>query len=372
MAVNLPVDVRALYAAGKRLKADREQPVRLAVLVEIDAPDTLVETAREMLRPKASTGIVDVAVIEPEQMLRVDPKADAVIVLAGSGAHLGATLKDLRDRMIPAVVLAVREDAFSFARLIGHPERDVLVSENAAELFPGALADWAMARLGKLHTALGHNFEFVRRAVAKEAVSRCAWQNAAVGAVLFLPGADMPIMILNQGRMLLNIAAAYGQAIDKDRIKELAAVVAGGFVFRTFAREVVGLVPGFGWAVKAGIAYSGTMAMGMAAIGYFEKGADLTGVVRSLGERASETAARIGLLHPHGIGESPTATAGPALAPPAATPHPARIPGYVAVAPDAATDSPAQPALIDVPPVPPRFAVLDGTDPLGEQTGAVR
>ena len=372
MAMNMPVDVRALYDAGKRLKADRERPVRLAVLVEIDAPDALVEAARSMLHPKSATGIIDIAVIEPEQMLRVDSKTDAVIVLAGSAAHLGPTLQDLRARLIPTAVLAVREDGPSFARLIGHPANDVLVGEDPAGIFSGPLADWAMQRLGKLHTALGHNFEFMRRAVAKEAVRHCAWQNAAVGAVLLLPGADMPVMTLNQGRMLLKIAAAYGQAIDKDRIKELAAVVAGGFVFRTFAREVVGLVPGFGWAVKAGIAYGGTMAMGTAAIGYFEDGADLTGVVRSLSEHAAATVARIGLHAPHSTEGPASSAVVSATAVLDVRPHEARMPGYVPTAPGAADDGPAQPTLIDVPPVDPTFVVLDGPDTLGEQTGAVR
>jgi uncharacterized protein (DUF697 family) len=337
--VKLPIDVRALYDAGKRLKADREHPVRLAVLVEIDAPDTLVEAARAMLRPRTATGIVDVAVIEPEQMLRVDSKADAVIVLAGSGTHLEPTLKDLRVRAIPCVVLAVRADGLAFAQGIAQSDRDVLTGDDALELFPGQLADWLMARLGKLHTALGHNFAFVRRAVAREAVRHCAWQNAALGAVLFIPGADMPVMTLNQGRMLLNIAAAYGQAIDKDRIKELAAVVAGGLVFRTFAREVVGLVPGFGWAVKAGIAYSGTMAMGTAAISYFESGADLSGVVRSLSERAGDAAAHIRGRH---VVPTSALSAEPFAA--VAAPEPAAA---------------HQPVLIDMPPVEPIFGVLD-------------
>ena len=72
VAANLPVDIRALYDAGKRLKEERERPVRIAVLVEVDAPDALVEAARHELHPKTANGIVDVSVIEPETALRVD------------------------------------------------------------------------------------------------------------------------------------------------------------------------------------------------------------------------------------------------------------------------------------------------------------
>ena len=292
MAAKLPVDVRALYDAGKRLKEDRERPVRIAVLVEIDAPDELVEEARRELHPKTVTGIVDVSVIEPEVTVRVASKADACVVLVGSGAHVASTLRDLRERSIPTAVVALREDRATLALALGHPENDVLVGATASEVIRGPLADWAMERLEKLRTALGNNFEFVRRAVAKEIVKATAWQNAAIGVVVFIPGADMPLMTLNQGKMLLRIAAAYGQSLDTERIKELGAVVAGGFLFRTFARELMGLVPGFGWAVKGGIAYTGTIAMGTAAISYFEEGADLNGVVRALSERASEAATR--------------------------------------------------------------------------------
>lgn len=293
MAPKLPIDIRELYAAGKRLKEDGERPVRIAVLVEVDAPDALVEAAKSALHPKTANGIVDVSVIEPGVILRVDSRADACIVLVGSGSHLDGTLRDLRERAIPTAVVALRDDARVLARLLGHPENDVIVGIEPDEVLSGPLADWAMNRLEKLRTALGQNFEFMRRSLAKEIVKQAAWQNAAIGVVVFIPGADMPLMTLNQGRMLLQIAAAYGQPLDTERVKELGAVVAGGFLFRTFARELVGLVPGFGWAVKGGIAYSGTMAMGTAAISYFEEGADLRGVVHALTERAGEAASRV-------------------------------------------------------------------------------
>jgi len=207
------------------------------------------------------------------------------------------------------------------------------------------------AGLGELRTALGHNFEFVRRAVAKELVKKTAWQNAAVGVLMFIPGADMPIMTLNQGKMLLQIAATYGQSLDTDRVKELGAVVAGGFLFRTFARELVGLIPGFGWAVKGGIAYSGTVAMGAAAISYFEEGTDLSGVVKALTERAGEAASRVvsrvgergGMLHADLEGARPSKDAVPA-------PRAAALPG---------SEEPQQTALVDVPECTPTLPVAD-------------
>jgi uncharacterized protein (DUF697 family) len=354
--LQMPVDVRALYDAGKRLKEDRERQVRIAVLVEIDAPETLVEAARTELHPKTANGIVDVSVIEPGQVLRVRSQTDAVVVLVGSGANIGPTLADLRERAIPTAVVAIREDRASFSRLIGHPENDVLVGQDPVELVRGDLADWAMSRLEKLGTALGHNFEFVRRAVAHEIVKKCAWQNAAIGVLLFIPGADMPVMTMNQGRMLLQIAAAYGQPLDTERIKELAAVVAGGFLFRTFARELVGLIPGFGWAVKGGIAYSGTMAMGTAAISYFEEGADLSGVVKALTERAGEAVERVKGLRTRHPDEYIDVTIAPM---PAGLPEP----GSAELEAPSPAPGPEKPSLLDVEPVAPSLLVKGAEEP---------
>lgn len=348
---NLPVDVRALYDAGKRLKEERERPVRIAVLIEVDAPDSLVEAARHEFHPKTANGIVDVSVIEPGTALRVDSKADAAIVLIGSGSHVGATLRDLRERAIPTAVVALRPEKGVLARLLEHPDNDVIVGMDASEVIRGPLADWAMTRLEKLRTALGHNFEFTRRSVAKEIVKAAAWQNAAIGVVVFIPGADMPLMTLNQGRMLLQIAATYGQVLDTERIKELGAVVAGGLLLRTFAREAVGLVPGFGWAIKGGIAYSGTLAMGTAAITYFEEGADLTGVVRALSEKTSEVVTRAALRIRRPGGRA-TAVA-PSDAPPALG---------LPLTPVVAESGPAQPTLLDVPVALPTLQLLPAPD----------
>ena len=49
-------------------------------------------------------------------------------------------------------------------------------------------------------------------------------------------------------------------------------MVAAGLGFRTVARQLVGLVPGLGWAVKGGVAYAATLAVGEAAEAYFAAG----------------------------------------------------------------------------------------------------
>jgi uncharacterized protein (DUF697 family) len=110
----------------------------------------------------------------------------------------------------------------------------------------------------------------VRMAICEGIVRRFSRQNGILGAAIFIPGADLPALTINQIRMVLRIAAAYGQEIDRERAVELLAVLGAGFGFRAAARELAGLVPGPGWALKGGIAYAGTKALGEAAIRYFD------------------------------------------------------------------------------------------------------
>jgi uncharacterized protein (DUF697 family) len=112
----------------------------------------------------------------------------------------------------------------------------------------------------------------LRNAVVDHVVSKFSRQNGILGVAIFIPGADMPVLTLNQIRMVLHIAAAYGEEIDRDRALEILAVVGAGFGFRAVAREALGFVPAVGWAVKGGIAYAGTRALGKAAVAYFERG----------------------------------------------------------------------------------------------------
>ena len=109
--------------------------------------------------------------------------------------------------------------------------------------------------------AFAQAFDFVRKPLSMESVRSTAFQNAGIGLVIFIPGADFPIMTLNQTKMVIQIAAAYGQPLSADRVKELAAVVGGGLACRTVARQVAGLVPAVGWAVKAGVGYASTAAI---------------------------------------------------------------------------------------------------------------
>jgi uncharacterized protein (DUF697 family) len=129
-----------------------------------------------------------------------------------------------------------------------------------------AIAD----RLGEDGTALAARLPAIRAAVCSQLIAMFAKRNAIVAGAVFVPGVDMPLLTLNQVRLVLRIAVAYGETIDNQRALELLGVVGAGFGFRAVARELLDLVPVAGWAVKASIAYGGTKAVGEAAVRYFE------------------------------------------------------------------------------------------------------
>ena len=125
-------------------------------------------------------------------------------------------------------------------------------------------------KLGEDGTALAARLPVVRGEICNHLIAAFAKRNAIVAGAVFIPGVDMPILTLNQMRLVLRIALAHGQTIDNQRAVELLGVVGAGFGFRAVARELLDFVPVAGWALKAAVAYAGTKAVGEAAVRYFE------------------------------------------------------------------------------------------------------
>lgn len=275
-----PIDIRDVLGSSAELREARTRPVKIAVLIDAHAPEELVAAVRESVRPQSSNAYIRV---EPviTGAVEIGADADAVIAVAGDGRELEESVRISRLSGVPTIVLGLGDSAAPIADRLGHPLADTRVSRSTGQLMD-ELGVWLAGKLEPKRIALAAGFGFVRRAVAEESVKATAFQNAALGAAVFLPGADMPIMTANQVKMVLQIAAAYGEPLGAERIKELVAVLGGAFLFRGIARQVVGFVPGVGWALKGAIGYTGTLAMGYAAIRYFEAGGDPRDLAKEL------------------------------------------------------------------------------------------
>ncbi|MHB1136307.1 MAG: YcjF family protein [Coriobacteriia bacterium] len=290
----LPFDVRDVTKSGTRYTEERELPVRIGVYVEVDAPDALIDAIRDSLRPRTARAVLQIEVAELGATPPLQQLTDVVVVVAGTGnVGLRQAVTSVRQQRIPIVAVGLGDGVRDreLADALGQPTGDVIVSYDPAEVI-SSLGAWLSDALASKRLALAHNFAFMRRAVAEDAVRTTAWQNALVGAVTPIAGADMPIMTANQAKMLLQIAAAYGEPLGKERIKELLAIVGGGYLMRAVARQALTLVPVLGWAVKGGIGYTGTLAMGKAAVQYFEEGNDLGQVLANFRGMIASTAAK--------------------------------------------------------------------------------
>jgi uncharacterized protein (DUF697 family) len=127
------------------------------------------------------------------------------------------------------------------------------------------------ARLGEAATGLAARLPVLRGPVCETLIDRFSRQNAIVGAAVWVPGADFAVLTLNQLRLVLRLGAAHGVEIDQQRLPEVLATIGAGLGLRALARQLVGVVPVAGWAVKGGIAYAGTRALGETAQRYFQE-----------------------------------------------------------------------------------------------------
>lgn len=142
---------------------------------------------------------------------------------------------------------------------------------NVAELLVPSLVD----ALPDLAIALGRELPALRRMAAQKVVRQSAVFNTAVGAEP-IPFIDIPVLLTLQARMVLRVAAIYGESFNATHAKELMTTIAGGLAFRYLAEQGAKLLPVGGWALAAGIAAAGTWAMGQVAIAYFESGKRLS------------------------------------------------------------------------------------------------
>jgi uncharacterized protein (DUF697 family) len=213
----------------------------------------------------------------------IDGSSALVYVLAGEATDEDERALRAADVAgVPAIVLGPAPTA----------EVPYVLATDVLPLRPGEgfpLDELARRLAGKDEEAavsLAARLPALRRGVAETLVARVARQNALVAAAVFVPGVDFPVLTLNQLRLVLRLAAAYGQEIDADRLPEILGVVGSAFGFRAVARQALGVIPIAGWALQGGVAYAGTKALGEAAIRYFETRASGGGRAESGAPRA--------------------------------------------------------------------------------------
>lgn len=122
---------------------------------------------------------------------------------------------------------------------------------------------------------LGRRLPQFRREAANKLVRSATLISLAAGLEP-IPLVDIPILLGNQIRLVLRIAAVYGEPMNVQHMRELVTTIAGGLLMRYLAEEAAKAVPFGGDLVAGAIAAAGTWAIGQVAIEYFESGKKLT------------------------------------------------------------------------------------------------
>jgi uncharacterized protein (DUF697 family) len=145
-----------------------------------------------------------------------------------------------------------------------------IVTVRGGRGFPVAEIAAVLARqLRERGAGVAARLPVLRDAVVDQLIATSSRHNALISAGLIIPGVDMAVLTFNEVRLVLRIARAYGRDVDPLRSPEVLGVVGAGFGWRAVARELLDAVPVAGWAVKGGIAYTGTRSVGEAARRYF-------------------------------------------------------------------------------------------------------
>jgi uncharacterized protein (DUF697 family) len=198
--------------------------------------------------------------------------ADCLIrIIAGAPtAEDEQELKAAKRAKVPLVAVQTGTEAFDIPYVLA---TDIVMCR-PGEGFPvEEIAEAVAARLGEAGTGMAARIPVLREPLCRELIESFSRKNGILGVAIFIPGADFPVLTLPQIRLVLRLGAAHGVEIDQQRLPEVLATIAAGFGFRALARQMLGAIPVAGWAVKGGIAYGGTRALGEAARRYFEAAA---------------------------------------------------------------------------------------------------
>jgi uncharacterized protein (DUF697 family) len=250
--VSFPLRFGAVYGALKEARTTSRRPLLVAGVLadelarELAAggDETAVRTGGAPEDVEALLYVIGDTVTEAdERVLKLAHRSRVPVIVVAAGRVV-----PLRIPFVPATDVVRVEPGHGFP-----------IDEIAA-----ALAD----RLDERAASLARRLPALRAATCERMIKTFSFKNGLIGAAVFIPGVDLPVLTLNQIRMVLRICAAHGLEVDAQRAPELLATVAAGFGFRTLARELLDVVPVLGWAIKGGVAYGGTRAVGEAAVRY--------------------------------------------------------------------------------------------------------
>ncbi len=205
-------------------------------------------------------------------------RADAVLCISGKDADCAFEL---------------RQKGYVVVEVLTHPElpprpASAIWNVNDREEFFRQISELLLKSVPDKQTSLARAFPALRPHLLKKLVEDVSWQNATyilmsgIGELIpvlniSVDMADVIILTKNQAIMAYRIALGMGEeGSAEDVLPELLSVVGSGFLWRQVARQLIGLIPGWGVVPQVLVAYAGTYATGMAVFHWYATGRKLS------------------------------------------------------------------------------------------------
>jgi uncharacterized protein (DUF697 family) len=280
MASVIPVDLRQLSTLITGVQEEYDRVLRLQVIVDESISPEFRELARAAFRSTVDSLSVfllsysdDLDTVLPA----LDRQADLSVILANRSALTAEVYMALRQQK---PVVTVAEDISTFVNVWpGDLQIDInrLIAistelhqrEGLAMLFAN-LAQWIIRNDPENIYAWASGFSFIRQTLVKEIINDAALQNGVISSAFFLPGADLPVLLLNQIRMIFRLAAIHDVRFDQKPWPEMVVLIAQAFGWRYLARYLIEQLPAVSWAIRISVGYGGTAILGHAALVYFD------------------------------------------------------------------------------------------------------
>lgn len=282
------------------LRPIRQEALRIVniSLVGVDTADkrTLAEQMRKDPSHPGVESYTPIPVLELNEAQRAFD-ADLIILLVRAGTPDFQAEKDL----IPLwkdsgkkVLVFVQQDLYNQADLVPAPvvnwgqNRVVYGSVDSLDDLSTKFVPAVMELVPERLVSLGRHFPLFRIAIANRLINETCFSNAAyaisTGLAEMVPVFNIPLNVTDmivltkaQAFLVYRLGLTLGLSTQwQDYVAEFGGVLGGGFLWRQFARSLVGLIPAWGIIPKVAVAYAGTYVVGHTILQWYLTGRQLS------------------------------------------------------------------------------------------------
>lgn len=310
--MEMPIDIGKMRKVAEDIQLDIDVNININVYLDKTCDENMINSICDYFEEADNTVSINYIPIEKTE-LHLDYNPDFAVIISGQNDDCALCYEALVENHIAAFIVTVDPKNFIDAAKINRIRvpRENLICPNIKSYTTSVddegesfidldrynvsmdldikdkIVKWLYNFAYTAEIIYAAKFPFLRSKIATSLINSCSFENAGIGLIKILPGADLPLMTLNQARMILELAAIYGYSIDEDRILEIVTVVISAFGMRYLSQYVKKATPIAGFIVDGASGLIATQALGNIAKEYFASGMAIDGLVEKVKELPS-------------------------------------------------------------------------------------